>query len=146
MATSVGPIKQAFVRALRDITALKAAVGSEGIDEGVSLTSVSYPRIVYTIASTRRDRAFGSEGMLIATIDCWAVSDDSVEASNLDQLMLEGLEDVSLDFSDIASVDGNEPSTLFCRRLRDLSSPGLDDAGTKVYRSGGTYQVRLERL
>jgi len=146
MATGIGPLKQALVRALRDNTALKAMVGSEGIDEGVSLTTVTYPRVVYSVALSERIHQFGSEGHKIATVYVWAVSDDQVEANNLDQLILESLDDVSLDFSGIEAVDGDEPSTLFCRRIRDLSLVDLDDAGSKVYQVGGQHQIWLDRL
>ena len=143
---AVGPIKQAFVRALRDIDDLKSAVGSAGIDEGVSPPDSSYPRVVYSLASYAPDRAYGSEGIGIATIDCWAVSDIQVVANSLDQLMLDGLENVSLDYSDIDAVDGNEPSTLLCRRLLSLSLVELDDAGNRVFRVGGTYQIWNDRI
>lgn len=144
--TGVGPLKQALVRALRASTALKAMVGSEGIDEGVSLTGVTYPRVVYSVAMSERIRQFGNEGHKVATVYVWAVSDDPVEANNLDQLILEALDDVELNFTDIDAVDENEPSTLFCRRLRDLSLVELDDAGSKVYQVGGQHQIWLDRL
>lgn len=142
----IGPVKQAFVRALRDIVALKAAVGSDGIDEGISFTGASYPRVQYVVGASVPSRQFGTEAIRITTIDCWAVSDSQVEAHNLDQLMLDGLEDVSLDFSGIPEIVGNEPSTLLCHRLRDMSSVQSDDAGKKVFLVGGTYQIWTDRL
>jgi hypothetical protein len=87
------------------------------------------------------------EGYIVTTVDIWAVSDDQVEAHNLDQLILDGMENITLDFSGIGSIaEGDEPSTLLCRRLRDLSFAGIDDAGNKVYRAGGTYQIWTDRL
>ena len=142
----IGPIKQAFVRALRDITALKAAVGSDGIDEGISLTGVSFPRVMYVVRPTSPIRQFGGEAIAITTIDCWAVSDSQVEAQNLDQLMLDGLEDKVLDFTGISSIAGNEPTTLLCHRLRSMSLVEADDAGKKVFLIGGTYQIWTDRL
>jgi hypothetical protein len=137
----IGAVKQAFVRALRDITALKAAVGSDGIDEGVVPQGTAYPRVVYTVLPSRKQRDFGSTGMGIYTIAAEIVSDDQAEAHTLDQLMLEGMEDVLLDFSSITGLS-EEPTTLLCHRLRDLSFAEKDDAGNTVYRVGGDYQIQ----
>ena len=145
MATGVGPIKQAFVRALRDITALKAAVGSDGFYEGIALAGASYPYVVYSLGSMYRSRQFGNEGSLKASIDCWVVSRDQVEAHNLDQLVLDGMEDVTLDFTGTVT-SGYEPSTLLCHRTSDMSLTNLDDAGNKVYQVGGNYQIWTDRL
>ena len=98
------------------------------------------------MATAERVTQFGNEGHKIVTVYVWAVSRDPAEANSLDQLALEALEDCTLDFSDIASLAGDEPSTLFCRRLRDLSLTDLDDAGNKVYQVGGQYQIWLDRL
>lgn len=146
MASGIGPLKQALVRALRSSTALKAMVGSNGIDEGVSIVGAPMPRVLYSVATSERVEAFGDEGMKITTVYVWAVSDDPVEADSLDKLIDGALKDVSLNFSSISAVAGNEPSTLFCRRLRDLSLVELDDAGNKVYQVGGQYQIWLDRL
>lgn len=145
MSLGVGPLKQSFVRALRDISALKAAVGSDGISEGVALEGTEYPFVIYSVGSVYRSRTFGSEGILKATIDVVAVSGNQVEAHNLDQLILDGLEDVELDFTDAVPA-ADEPSTLLCHRVSDLSSVDVDEAGNKVYRAGGTYQIWLDRL
>lgn len=147
MATGIGSIKQAFVRSLRDISALKAAVGSTGFHEGIALVGEDYPYVVYNVAVTYRSRMFGTEGTLKTTIDVMAASNDQVEAHNLDQLILDGLEDASLNFSGIDSITpGSEPSTLLCHRLYDLSSVDLDEAGNKVYLVGGSYAIWTDRL
>lgn len=145
MATGVGPIKQAFVRALRNITALKAAVGSDNFYEGVALTGTQYPYVTYSVGSAYRSRQFGTEGLMKVSIDCWVVSDDQVEAHNLDQLLLDGMEDVQLDFTG-TTTSGLEPSSLLCHRSIDMSFVALDDAGNKVYRAGGNYQIWTDRL
>ena len=145
MATGVGPIKQAFVRALRNIAALKSAVGSDNFYEGIALTGTQYPYVIYSVGSAYRSRQFGTEGMMKVSVDCWIVSDDQVEAHNLDQLLLDGMEDVRLDFTD-TTLSGNEPSSLLCHRIQDMSFASLDDAGNKVYRVGGNYQLWTDRL
>ena len=145
MALGVGPVKQAFVRALREITALKAVIGSDGIHEGVALEETAYPFVTYSLVGAARERQFGNTGFLIATFNCWVWSDDQVEAHNLDQLILDGLDDAVLNFSGTVPA-GDEPSTLLCRRMADMSLADVDDAGNKVYRVGGSYQVWTDRL
>lgn len=134
--TNVGPVKQAFVRALRDITALKAAVGSDGFHEGIALPNPKYPFVVYTVASSRRRYTWDPGSILISTFDVFVISGDQVEAHNLDQLILTGMQDKSLTFD-----QGSEQSTMLCRRYMDLSFVDVDDAGKKVYQVGGTYSV-----
>lgn len=134
--TNVGPVKQAFVRALRDITALKAAVGSDGFHEGIAPANTEYPFVVYTLSASRRRYSFDPEPLLISTFDVFVISGDQVEAHNLDQLVLEGLQDKVLSFD-----PGSEQSTLLCRRFMDLSFVDIDDAGKKAYQVGGTYAV-----
>jgi len=145
MATGVGPIKQSFVRALRNISALKAAVGSDNFYEGIALTDTDYPYVIYSVGSAYRSRQFGTEGMMKVSIDCWVVSDDQVQAHNLDQLLLDGMEDVKLDFT-LTTTSGYEPSSLLCHRIMDMSFADLDDAGNKIYRVGGNYQIWTDRL
>lgn len=132
--TNIGAVKQAFVRALRDITDLKSAVGNE-FHEGISPDGAKYPVVVWSVASSRRSYAWGTPDTLITTIYVLAYSDDPVVASNLDLLILDGLQDKVLSF------DGSGHSTLFCRRLVDLSSADVDGAGKKVYGVGGSYQL-----
>jgi len=134
--TNVGPVKQAFVRALRDITALKAAVGSDGIHEGIAPPKTEYPFVVYSMAASRRRYSFDENPLLISTFDVFVISADQVEAHNLDQLVLTGMQDKILTFD-----AGSEQSTLLCRRFMDLSFVNVDDAGKKVYQVGGSYSV-----
>lgn len=134
--TNVGPVKQAFVRALRDITALKAAVGSDGIHEGIAPPNTEYPFVVYDLATSRRMYKWGSGQILVSTFDVFVISADQVEAHNLDQLILDGMHDKTLSFD-----AGSEQSTLLCRRYLDMSFTNVDDAGKKVYQVGGSYRV-----
>jgi hypothetical protein len=143
----VGPIKQALVRALRDITDLKSAVGSDGFHEGIALHDSSYPFVIYSVGVSYRSRTFGNEGVLKTSVDIRVVSSDQVEAHNLDQLILDGLEDAVLDFSGITGIPpGSEPSTLLCHRSYDMSFVDIDEAGNKVYQVGGNYQIWTDRI
>lgn len=136
MATGIGAVKQAFVGALRDITALTAAVGSKGIYEGVVHgRNVGYPFIVYQVAFSARGYEFGRTGITRMGFDVYVVSDDQVQAHNLDQLIIDGLHDKVLDLS------GSGQTSLLCRRSSDLSLADLDEQGIKVYQVGGTYAV-----
>lgn len=134
--TNVGPVKQAFVRALRDISALKAAVGSDGFHEGIAPPNTEYPIVIYDVAVSRRRYSFDAAPILISTFDVFVISTDQVEAHNLDQLVLLGLQDKVLTFD-----AGSEQSTLYCRRYLDMSFTNVDDAGKKVYQVGGSYQI-----
>jgi hypothetical protein len=69
----------------------------------------------------------------LAGFDLRVYHTDSVAANNLDALVLTTLNDADL------SVSGQ--STLYARRVADLSSPDVDDEGRKVYMVGGTYEV-----
>lgn len=136
----VGPLKQAFVRALRDITDLKSAVGSDGIHESVVLPGVDYPFVVYDAASESYEYDFDG-GIARASVDVTVVSNDSVQAGNLDQLIANGLQDKVLDFSSTTLVPSAEPSTLHCRRLVSWSLADFDGEGNRVYQVGSTYQI-----
>jgi hypothetical protein len=120
-------------------------VGSDGFYEGIALSGSKYPYVIFSIGSVYRSRQFGIDGMLKASIDTWVVSDDQVQAHNLDQLLLNGMEDVQLDFTD-TTLSGYEPSSLLCHRISDMSLADLDDAGNKVYLIGGNYQIWTDRL
>lgn len=136
MSTGLPPIKQGFVRALRDITALKAAVGSDGIAEGFAPRDKDYPFCVYDVVSSTR--FYDWTGMHIrALFDVFIVSNDQVEAHNLDQLIIAGLHDKALDLDTGTSGQTN----LYCRRTADLSLVDLDDAGEKVFQIGGSYSI-----
>jgi len=141
MSTGLPPIKQGFVRALRDITALKAAVGSDGIAEGFAPRGKDYPFCVYTVVYANRLHDW--TGMHIrALFDVFIVSDDQVEAHNLDQLVIAGLHDKVLDLE----VGTSGQTNLLCRRTADLSLVDLDDAGEKVFQIGGSYSIWTDQV
>jgi hypothetical protein len=137
--TGIAPVKQAFVRALRDITDLASAVGSGGFHEGEPIPGAEPPYVIYSVAFAKHDYQWGGGHLLRATIDVYVVHRNSVEAQNLDQLILAGLHDVVFDFS--GTDPATEQTTLYCRRVLDLSFAGLDESGKKVYQIGGSYEV-----
>ena len=136
MASGIGAQKQAFVRALRDITVLMTAVGSDGIYEGVVTREVDYPFVVYSVSFSTRDYDWGGRSMMRTGFSVVVVSDDQVVAHNLDQAIINGLHDKQLTFD-----PSSGQSTLFCRRVSDTSFAGSDGEGEKVYQVGGTYVV-----
>lgn len=134
--TGVAPVKQALVRALRANTALKALVGSDGINEGTSPRETDYPYIVYSITHSYREWD-GTNMSLITDVDVWSISDDQVQAHTLDQLVADALEDEVLDFDDTDSGQ----SSLLCRRIGDLSSLDIDGAGNRIFQMAGIYRL-----
>lgn len=136
----IGPLKQALVRALRDITALKAAVGSDGIHEGVVLPDTDYPFVVYDIPVESYEYDFDG-GVAKAIAQVMVVSNDTVQAGNLDQLVANGLQDKVLDFDGTTLEPTAEPSTLHCRRLLSLSGADFDGEGNRVYQVGARYLI-----
>lgn len=133
--TGVAPVKQALVRALRDNLALKAMVGSDGINESTSPRASDYPFVVYSVVYSYRE--YDATGMMLVTdVDVWSISADQVEAHTLDQLVNDSLEDKNLDIE-----SGTGQTSLFCRRLGDLSSADVDGTGTRIYRMGGSYRI-----
>ena len=138
MASGIGAQKQAFVRALRNISTLTAAIGSDGVYEGVVTRNVEYPFVVYSVTFSGRSDDWGHRSMMRSVFDVVVVSDDQVQAHTLDEAILNGLKDVNLN-SFLESSSGQ--SALFCRRLSDTSFAGRDGEGEKVYTVGGSYAV-----
>lgn len=133
--TGIAPIKQALVRALRDNVALKAALSNE-IHEGVAPRDAEYPYLVYDVAYAPHEYYWGGD-TIRAGFEIVIVSDDQVEAHNLDQSVSDTLHDIELSLD--LGVSGQ--TGLFCRRRADMSSADFDDAGKKVYQVGGTYEI-----
>lgn len=129
--STTAPIKQAIVQKLRaDTTFYSALLG--GIHEGFAPSKVKYPFMTYQLVYDPIAYTWGSM-LHLAGFDLRIFSTDSVEANNLDALVLNTLNDAAL------SVSGQ--TTLYARRVADLSSPDVDDEGRKVYMVGGTYEV-----
>jgi hypothetical protein len=129
--STTAPIKQAIVQTLRANTSLHGQLLG-GIHEGFAPSKVKYPFLVYQLVFDPIAYTWGSL-MHLAGFDLRIYHTDSVVANNLDALVLNTLNDAAL------SVAGQ--STLFARRVADLSSPDVDDEGRKVYMAGGTYEV-----
>lgn len=130
MPTSSGPIKQALVQAMRGNAPLKAAI--TGIHEGFAPAKAAYPFLTYHMAYSPYDYLWGS-AMLRAGFDIFVWAENSVDANNIDALVVTALHDASL------SVTGQ--TSLICRRVSDLSFADMDDEGKKVYQVGGTYEI-----
>ena len=131
--TGIAPIKQAIVKALRAHSALKAAVSNE-FHEAVVPRDVEYPFVVYDVAYLTHDYTWGSD-IIRSGVDIHVISDDQVEAHNLDQLVTEAVQDVALD------LGSSGQSTLYCRRRSDVSLAALDDSGKKIYQVGGSFLI-----
>jgi len=132
--TGTAPIKQALVKALRANSALKALVGSDGINEGVEPRGVDYPYIVYSLTTTYREWD-GTNVTLVSDVDVYSVSDSQVGAHTLDQLVADSLEDKVLD------LGASGQTSLLCRRIGDLSSVDVDGAGLRIYQMCGIYRI-----
>jgi hypothetical protein len=136
--TGIAPIKQALVRALRDSSALEAAVGGgKNITEGTEARGTDYPYVVYNVTASYRDWDWTNVTMEM-DVDVWSISDQQVDAHNVDQLVAEALEDVELT-TFLESSSGQ--TGLYCRRIGDMSLTDLDGAGNPVYRMGGAYRI-----
>lgn len=134
--TGIAPVKQALVRALRDVSALTTLVGSDGINEGVEpRRKPRYPYIIYSVVYGRRDYD-GTNMTLVTEVDVWSISDDQVQAHTLDQLVADALEFKVLEIDDIS-----EQTSLNCQRIGDLSSADVDGAGNRVFQMGGAYRI-----
>jgi len=110
-------------------------VGSDGINEGIEPRGVAYPYVAYVVSSGYRDWDW-TNVTIDVDVDVWSVSEDQVQAHTLDQLVADSLEDKVLDLE-----SGSGQTSLFCRRIGDLSLLDLDAAGTRIYRMGGVYRI-----
>jgi len=131
MVTSVAPVKQALVARMRASTPLKNAAKG-GIHEGVAPQKTPYPFITYSLGYSPWVYTWDSviiESPLVVSV----FHTNSVEANNLDALVLTALQEAPL------SVSGQ--STLICRRVGDLSSQDVDEEGKKIYQVGGRYEI-----
>lgn len=138
MATALAPIKQGLVRALRANVALKAAISNE-IHEAIAPESTNYPFLVYQFVYSPRNFYWGGQ-IIRAGVDVWIYSKDQVEAHNLDQLVIDAVDSVVLDLS------GSGQTSLYSRRVADLSSAFIDEQGAKVYQVGGTFDLWTDQL
>jgi len=134
----IAPIKQALVKALRAKADLKAAISNE-IHEAVAPEGVTYPYLVYQFVYSPYSYYWGGQ-MIRAGVDVWIFSQDQVQAHDLNQLVIEAVQDVALD------LGSSGQTSLYSRRVADLSSAFLDEAGNKVYQVGGTFELWTDLL
>jgi len=131
MVAGIAPIKQAVVAKMRASVALKAAARG-GIHEGIAPQGTDYPFIQYSIGFAPWVYTWDSV-MVEAPLVVSVFHTNSVEAHNLDALVLAALQEAPL------AVSGQ--STLICRRVGDLSSQDVDEEGKKIYQVGGAYEI-----
>ena len=130
-------IWRALVAQLRSNATLKAAL-TGGIHEGVAPENVGFPFLVWTAAVPGVKEDTWNSRMLVSLADVVVISRSSVEASNLDQSVLETLDEASL------TVTGQR--TLICHRVADIRFADDDEEGRKVYRIGGSYEIVTSQL
>lgn len=129
--TSTANIKQALVARLRTSAPLKAALAG-GIHEAFAPKKVDYPLLAYQLIYAPIRRTWGADSY-ISGFDIKIFGEDSVEANNIDALVLNLLDDAPL------GVTGQ--TTLLCHRVADFGSPDVDDEGRKIYMVGSTYEI-----
>lgn len=129
--TGTAPIARAIVQTLRANVALKASM-TGGFHEGEAPLNSKYPWLVYGLQYGPMSYGWGSLS-IEAGFHLFVFSHDQVEARNLDALVVQTLHDAAL------NVDGQ--STLFSRRILDLSSVDVDEEGLKVYQVGGVHEI-----
>ena len=136
------PIIEALVKAIRaalDASSLPLVTGLRNrIFEGFAAYNAKYPFIVWQLIYDPYLYTWGS-AMHQAGFDVTVFADNPVDARNIDQLLLNALQDASLE------VEGGQ-TTLICRRIADLASKDADQEGHPYYQIGGTYEVWTDQL
>lgn len=114
-----------------------ASIGVEGhtwdsqrIHEGTAPAETPYPFLTYTSVFAPYDDDWTKRTMR-AGVDISAWSDNQVEASTLDSLVMNTVED------SLSTVDGQ--TTLYARRIAGIRLPEVDETGKRIFRAGGTY-------
>lgn len=105
---------------------------SDRIHEGVAPDGTLYPFLTYQEVYAPFDDDW-SKRIIRLGLDIMAVSDNQVEASNLDQLVMQTLED------SLAAVTGQ--NTMYCRATAGVRLPEIDLTGKRMYRVGHTYEM-----
>lgn len=131
----VAPVRQAFVQTLRSNLALKALIPGD-IHEGFAPVGTTRPWLTYQVVYAPIEYLWGSAVTEIG-IQVFVFAENSVDAHNIDALVLATLHDAEL------TVTGQ--STLICRRVSSTSLPGEDDEGKKIYQVGGTYEIWVDQ-
>ena len=131
----VAPIRQAFVQTLRSDLALKALLPG-GFHEGFAPVGTTRPLLTYQVVYAPVEYIWGSAITEIG-IQVFVFAENSVDAHNIDALVLADLHDAEL------VVSGQ--STLICRRVSSTALPGEDEEGKKIYQVGGTYEIWVDQ-
>lgn len=129
--TGTAPIMRALVQTLRSNAVLKAGLTGD-IHEGEAPAGTRQPWLVYGLHYGPMGYMWGTT-QIEAGFHVFIYSRDQVQARNLDRLVVETLHDAPL------NVEGQ--STLFSRRILDLSLTDVDDEGLKVYQVGGIHEI-----
>ena len=130
-------IWRALVARIRSNATLRAAIVGD-IHEGIAAEKVPYPHCVWTPVVPGVNEDTWGERTIVALGDVVIVSRLSVEASNLDQLMNEELDEAPL------NVIGQH--TLICYRVGDIRLTESDEEGKKIYRTGGSYEIQTSQV
>ena len=126
------PIQRSVVATFRGNAPLKAAIVG-GIHEGFAPDRAKYPFLVYNVITAPYSDDWTGR-MIVALVDVFAVSENPVDARNVDQLILNALDGATL------TVDGQ--TSLICHRIGDLPPlPQKDPEGKKIYQIGGSYEI-----
>jgi hypothetical protein len=139
--TTIAPVLQAFVQTLRSNPSVVPSPG--GIHEGLAPLGTAYPFLVYQLHYSPIDYDWSSVTTRIG-IDCIVHTRDQVEGRTLDQSVMDRLQNAVFDFSATEAGDSGQ-STLYCRRVLDLSSVDLDDEGKKLYMVGAQYEIWIDQ-
>ena len=130
--STVAPVKRALVQTMRASSPLVAAIRG-GITEGMAPRKVKYPFIVFALVAAPYERQFDGK-QIHALFDISAFAENPVDASNVDALINDALDDVDV------VVDGQ--TTMLCRRVAELPTGAeRDSRGRRIYQIGASYSV-----
>lgn len=138
--TTIAPLLQAFVQKLRFAP---STVPAGGIHEGLAPQGTTYPFFVYQLHYAPLDYDW-TNVLARVGIDLVVHSREQVEARNLDALVMGRLQNASFDFA-ATQLGFSGQSTLYCRRVLDLSSVELDGAGQRIFLVGGQYEIWIDQ-
>lgn len=130
-------IWRAFVAKLRSSVPLRTATTGD-FHEGIAAGASPYPHGIWNPAVPGVNEDTWGERTIVALGDLVFVSRNQVEASNLDQLATDVLDEAQLD------VAGHH--TLICYRVGDIRMTDRDEEGKKVYRVGGSYHIETSQV
>lgn len=103
-----------------------------GVHEGIAPKGAEYPFLTYDLVYAPNDDDWSNRTIRAGFyVSAW--SENQVEASNLDALISDALEDR------LEPVEGQ--TILYCRRIAGMRFPEVDAEGKRIYRVGATYQI-----